>query len=155
MNIFYLDEDLERCARYHVDKHAVKMLLEYSQLLSTAHWLSGSEAPYKMTHKNHPSSIWTRSNKSNYIWLCDLGLALSKEYSYRYGRRHKCQDVIEWAKSNVPSLPDGDWTQPTPAMPDQYKVEGNSLQSYRNYYKLGKSHLHSWKNREVPDWILN
>ena len=37
MNIFYLDEDPVTCARMHVDKHVVKMIVEYAQLLSTAH----------------------------------------------------------------------------------------------------------------------
>ena len=38
MNIFgYLDKDPKRCAEMHCDKHVVKMILEYAQLLSTAH----------------------------------------------------------------------------------------------------------------------
>ena len=37
MNIFYLDYDTKKCAEMHVDKHCVKMILEYAQLLSTAH----------------------------------------------------------------------------------------------------------------------
>ena len=28
MNLFYLDEDLDKCAEYHVDKHVNKMILE-------------------------------------------------------------------------------------------------------------------------------
>ena len=37
MNIFYLHSDPRTCAEYHCDKHVVKMILEYAQLLSTAH----------------------------------------------------------------------------------------------------------------------
>ncbi len=37
MNIFYLDHDVYKCAEMHNDKHTVKMILEYAQLLSTAH----------------------------------------------------------------------------------------------------------------------
>jgi hypothetical protein len=37
MNIFYLHNDPEECAKQHNDKHVVKMILEYAQLLSTAH----------------------------------------------------------------------------------------------------------------------
>ena len=44
MNIFYLDRDVKTCATYHNDKHVVKMILEYAQLLSTAHrMLDGKE----------------------------------------------------------------------------------------------------------------
>ena len=39
MNLFYLDEDLDKCAEYHVDKHIVKMPLEAAQLLCTAIWV--------------------------------------------------------------------------------------------------------------------
>ena len=38
MNIFILDEDLDKCAEYHVDKHIVKMPLEAGQMLCTVHW---------------------------------------------------------------------------------------------------------------------
>ena len=37
MNIFYLHEDPKTCAEQHLDKHVVKMLIEYAQLMSTAH----------------------------------------------------------------------------------------------------------------------
>ena len=39
MNLFYLDEDFDKCAEYHVDKHIVKMPLEAAQLLCTAIWI--------------------------------------------------------------------------------------------------------------------
>jgi hypothetical protein len=39
MNLFYLDEDLDKCAEYHVDKHVVKMILEAAQLLCTTMWI--------------------------------------------------------------------------------------------------------------------
>ena len=37
MNIFYLHEKPEVCAKMHCDKHVVKMIIEYAQMLSTAH----------------------------------------------------------------------------------------------------------------------
>ena len=39
MNIFALHPNQRKAARWHVDKHIVKMLLEYCQLLYTAHWV--------------------------------------------------------------------------------------------------------------------
>ena len=35
MNLFYLDEDLDKAAQFHVDKHIVKMPLEAAQILCT------------------------------------------------------------------------------------------------------------------------
>jgi len=37
MNIFVLNEDPKIAAQMHLDKHVVKMIIEYAQLLSTAH----------------------------------------------------------------------------------------------------------------------
>ena len=37
MNIFYLHEDPVQNAKWHIDKHIVKMPIEYAQLMSTAH----------------------------------------------------------------------------------------------------------------------
>lgn len=39
MNIFALHPNPRKAARWHVDKHVVKMLLETCQLLYTAHWI--------------------------------------------------------------------------------------------------------------------
>jgi len=39
MNIFALHPNPRKAARWHVDKHVVKMLLETCQLLYTAHWV--------------------------------------------------------------------------------------------------------------------
>ena len=85
MNIFMLDNDTKLAAQYHNDKHCVKMCLEYAQLLCTARHESGdSTARYRPTHKNHPSAIWVRESLNNYVWLCQLGIDLCKEYTERY-----------------------------------------------------------------------
>ncbi len=153
MNIFVLDLEPKKCAEYHVDRHAVKMILETSQLLCGVHWVTGGEAPYKLSHKNHPCSIWARECYDNYVWLCDLGMELCKEYTYRYGKRHKSQDIIEWCIVNKPNIPiNGDITPFALAMPDECKI-GNVVESYRNYYMTSKRSLAIWKNREIPYWF--
>lgn len=153
MNIFVLDTDPYKCAVYHNDKHVVKMILETAQLLCGVHWVDGSEAPYKLSHRNHPCAIWSRECIENYIWLCDLGMALSREYSHRYNKRHKSQDIIEWCYDNKPNLrSNGDLTPFALAMPDECKV-GNVVESYRAYYMVEKRGFAVWKNREVPQWF--
>jgi len=156
MNIFVLDTDPKKCAVYHNDKHVVKMILETAQLLCGSHHVTESqyEIPYKLSHKNHPCSIWVRECIENYIWLCDLGLELCEEYTYRYGKRHKSQDIIEWCLINTPNIPEkGDITPFALAMPDECKV-GTAIDSYRAYYMLEKRNLASWKNRETPKWYF-
>ena len=179
MNIFYLDNDIEDCAKMHVDKHVVKMILEYSQLLSTAHRvLDGDESTqksftgrnvkrytlsddresklYVATHINHPSAVWVRKSIANYFWLSNLLVELCKEYTYRYGKVHKCErdGLVKLLHECIPDkLNTIVFTEPTPAMPDEFIVDGDSIKSYRNYYLGAKTRMFSWKNREVPYWI--
>ena len=159
MNIFFLDEDPTMSAQYHVDKHVVKMILETAQLLCGVHHVTAHDTahdtahvPYKLSHKNHPCAIWARTSLSNYLYLCELGLELCKEYTYRYGKRHKSQEVIEWCLIYKPNVPDVEFTEPAMAMPDEYKV-GDVVQSYRNYYMGAKSGFATWKNRQKPFWF--
>lgn len=182
MNIFYLDNDPVKCAEAHVDKHVVKMILEYCQLLSTAHrvidgqevigktktgrnvkrWIlqdDRNDILYSATHVNHPSAVWCRQNEDNYCWLYRLLVELCKEYTYRYGKVHKCQEIglvdklaiVPYGLENKP------FTQVTPAMPDHCKVPGDSIQSYRNYYLMEKQRMWSWSgkinSRSMPSWM--
>jgi hypothetical protein len=155
MNIFILDYNTKKCAQYHCDKHVVKMILETAQLLCGVHHMTPQvtpQVPYKLSHKNHPCAIWARESLSNYLYLCDLGLELCKEYTYRYGKRHKSQQVIEWCMINKPQIPDIDFTTPPKAMPDEYKVI-DVVESYRNYYMGSKKNFAVWKNRNIPEWF--
>jgi hypothetical protein len=154
MNIFVLDLDVKKCAQYHNNKHVVKMILEQNQILCSVHWVLGNDAPYKLTHKNHPCSIWARECIENYVWLCEMTLELCKEYTYRYDKRHKSQDVLDWCINNLPNLPEkGSVTPFALAMPDECKV-GTAIDSYRAYYMLEKRELAAWKNRQVPEWYF-
>lgn len=160
----------------HVDKHCVKMILEYAQLLSTAHRiLDGTESIvisptgrkkkvwtlsdhrndvlYSATHINHPSAIWVRHSLENYQWLYNMFRDLIKEYTYRYGKDHKCAMLLSNLQYPPNNIPKGPFTEPTPAMPDEYKVAGDSISSYKNYYLGAKTRMFSWKNRPTPTWI--
>jgi hypothetical protein len=81
-------------------------------------------------------------------------LELCKEYTYRYGKRHKSQEVIEWCITNKPNIVDKEFTEPARAMPDEYKVK-SVVESYRNYYIGEKKSFAVWKNRDIPEWFSN
>lgn len=87
MNIFILDNDVSKCAMYHCDKHVVKMILESAQMLSTVIRESGIDCGYKITHLNHPCTIWTRESLSNWKWLRNLVEALNQEYKFRFEKK--------------------------------------------------------------------
>jgi len=181
MNIFYLHPNPKECAKLHNDKHVVKMILEYAQLLSTAHrFLDGTlsigisntgrkqtryvlpnerdNILYKSTHINHPSAVWVRQSRDNYAWLWHLLQAVCGEYTYRYGKVHKVEregllEQLRFIPAGIAEHPK--FTEPTPAMPEEFKVSGNSVRSYINYYVGAKQHLASWKKREKPEWYNN
>ena len=153
MNVFVLSDNPQQAAKWHVDKHVVKMPLEASQLLCSVYWMQKIAAPYKMTHKNHPCAIFARQSCLNFNWVYEYGKALCAEYTTRYGKVHKSLAVLDWCYNNSHELIFNEYemTKFPLAMPNEYKVQC-PIQSYRNYYKLGKAHLHNWKlNR--PDWI--
>jgi len=147
MNIFYLDSDPVVAARVQYNKHVVKMILESAQMLCTAHHhyaeLYDYQAfvPYKKAHYNHPSTIWCRGNRSQYLWLYNHMVALGEEYTDRYGKEHltitKCKTPLMFIPKG---MPDGFFTEPPQCMPDEYKVEGNSVQAYWNYY-IGEKYI--------------
>jgi hypothetical protein len=178
MNIFYIDKDPVQAAQWMVDKHVVKMILESAQLLSTAHRvIDGVEyvgktktgrkkkswvlkdarelVVYSATHVNHPSAVWCRQSVENYTWLVEHFFALCEEYTYRYGKKHKCSqgDLPYMLQSPPHGLREYNWTEMPSAMADEYKISADPLTNYRNYYIIGKSRMHKWTKRQQPKWI--
>lgn len=155
MNIFVIDQDITECARAHVDKHVVKMILETTQLLNNAMIVGDANYTpvYKPTHKNHPCSLWACESLDNFQWLLTLGLALCEEYTYRYCKTHKCQAILESFKipSAILKLPKVGMTPFKLCMPDTYKVE-DAVESYRNYYRGDKAYIAKWTKRNQPNW---
>jgi len=103
MNIFYLDPDPATCARYHCDKHVIKMILESAQLLSTALHVvhPGIAGLYRPTHKEHPCAIWVRQGKESFEWLLKRTSWLGQEFTFRFGKTHKTiREIPEWMKEN-------------------------------------------------------
>jgi len=178
MNIFYLHKEPEVSARLHCDKHVVKMIIEYAQMLSTAHRMVDGEqyyglskngrriarwrhpnsnlenVLYKASHINHPSAVWVRENAIQYQYMYDLFVALCDEYTYRYGKVHMTDSKLRDVLNNIPdNMPLGDWREPPQAMPDDVKSE-SSLDAYHKYYREYKKSFAKWTNREVTQFML-
>jgi len=151
MNIFILDHDKTEAAKAHVNSHIVKMPLEAAQVLCTNLVKRGVDSPYKPSHQKHPCTLWAGETRSNFLWLCDFALELCKEYTFRYGKVHKSQGVIEYAKTQADAIPDGELTPFAQAMPEQYRGSC-AVAAYREYYRREKQHLAKWKTREMPAW---
>lgn len=153
MNIFYLDADIKQCARFHCDKHVIKMVLESAQILCSVLWLHQIKAPYKPTHLSHPCVLWANESLSNWLWLKELASALNEEYKYRFNHKknHKSYEVI--SSLELPPILDRGLTKRPQVLPDEFK-HNDPVKAYRQYYKIGKQHLGHWTKREMPKWFL-
>lgn len=169
MNLFILSYNLKKCASYHFDKHVIKMILEATQLLCTAHRVCDPTTTlplYKATHVNHPMAVWVRSHINNYKFTILYARALCDEYRHRYGenKRHKCEDMLLLLERNLPAITtDKSFklitkhriTKPPQCMPDEYKAP-TTVEAYRQYYSSPmKSHLRSWRRRGAPWWLAS
>ena len=170
MNIFLLHKNPKTNAKYHCDKHVVKMILETIQMLYCAHWVcdpygiewksscrvktfsAKTVGPYKKTHPNHPCNIWVRESISNYNYLCLIGMALCEEYTFRYSRVHGCQVHLNWLIKNVPN-----GITKCELTPFPIAITGNDIkdpiQAYRAYYIKDKAAFAKWTKRATPKWF--
>ncbi|KAL6063697.1 39S ribosomal protein L22, mitochondrial [Balamuthia mandrillaris] len=219
MNLFILSWLVHEAARFHCDKHVVKMIVEATQLLYSAHhvlhtpvrpdWAAALVPAhlkaYRASHVNHPCSIWIRQCRANYMFAVDLGLALCQEYTRRFSRslsavssssaswqafaassfssssassslsttkassstttscapslqrKHSAEEHLRWLSANPPPFPQDTelmpMTPPALAMPLEFKVEGDAVESYRRYYRGAKQHLLSYKYSDPPEWL--
>ena len=147
MNIFFLHKDPSRAARMQCDKHVVKMVLETTQMLSTAARRNGFDIGYKAAYPNHPMTRWVGDNNHNFSWALEHAQELSKEYTARYGKFHASQKVIDKFLSLKGSHIN--FSEPPQCMPDEYKCN-NFIDAYNKYYK---AKLANWKH--PPKWYGN
>lgn len=152
MNIFAVDADPTVAAQALHDQHVVKMVLESAQMVCTVVQQHGHAAPYKPTHAHHPCVLWASRTAANARWLHDHALALCAEYTRRFGRRHKSQDVLEaYGPLMVTLCPEGTLEPFAQAMPDDCKAD-DPVQGYRTYYRQHKLTKARYTNAQPPAW---
>ena len=178
MNIFGLDYNPATAAQFMCDKHIVKMIVESAQMMSTAHrvldgeeytelsannrrikrWKSPhnlfEEMLYKASFVGHPCTKWVMENEQNYYWLAEHAYALCKEYTRRYGKVHKSENMISYMRFRKPTnIKESKSKTPfAQAMPEQYMNE-NAVKAYRAYYLGEKLGIAKWSVTETPSWV--
>ena len=179
MNIFYVHTDPQLAAQQHCDRHVVKMIAEYGQLLSTAHrvldgqkvitknkrggklttYLFEDEVKeqtfYKSCYVGHPSNVWLRDSRANYEWLHACFVELGKEFVKRYKKdadHMTIQKLVHITATPPENISNKPFVGPTPAMPDYCKIEGDSLASYRKFY-IEEKPFAEWRYTETPAWF--
>lgn len=147
MNIFVSDTDPTLAAQALDDKRVVKMVLETAQIISAvAHRYGIDDAWYKLTHVNHPCTLWAGDSDLNLIWLLEHGKALSAEYTKRFSKTHASSAVIQLGYKLVPVVPvkpSSPFANCTP-----YK-DMPIVQAYRTYLD------DKWKaDKRQPQWTV-
>lgn len=140
MNIFMTSSCPQESAKFLDDKRVVKMVLESAQLLSTV--LGG---PYKPTHTNHPCTRWVSASRANARWILRHMISLCREYTYRYGKTHKCQALIPGFRAQLGILEDRGLTPPVNCT--TYKEHQDVYLAYQLYIN------DKWEtDKRVPTW---
>jgi hypothetical protein len=151
MQLFILDRDPVKAARYACDKHVVKICTEAGQILATALHGRGIITQWKPTHKGHPLSKWV-DTRHHAEWTKAYGIALCVEYQERYNKRHKTQDFLE--SLDLSSIPKSasDTVHFIQCIPEEF-ISTDSVDGYRKYYMGDRIRAFArWKNRGAPYW---
>lgn len=168
MNLFFLDEDVQKSAEYHCDSHCVKIILEATQCLAAAldRWESATKIysrkgePYKITHANHPMVRWVGDSFSNFWYTHQYALSLCMEYTHRYKKIHACQsklvNLYGCDLANIPRI--GLTVRPQCfGAGNEWLQKDDIVEAYRLYYNVVKRQTikMKWTNREEPYWYKN
>ena len=156
MNIFLTDPCPTACAQALDDKRLGKMVLETAQLLSTVcHMLQiPADHLYKRTHWNHPCSLFARKSLPNFKWLTEHGLALGKEFEYRFGHVHASEDMLVLAyKTLLSGVENGvgltpGWQEACNSLVFSFNCSGFDTGCVFNDYRLCM--LRKWENDKPP-----
>jgi len=182
LNLFILDNDLQKCAEAHVDSHVVKMPLEVAQILCTnfALYHIGIEAPNRKIDKDEHARLREYAQQQRPLpqehrlvpylpvsvnhpctiwarsskanWLWCVDYAFALEKEYTYRYGKPSLKAVDVIRGL--GMPEFAEEDFTPFA--QAMPENykcsDAIKAYRGYYCGDKVHLAKWKNREEPSW---
>ena len=165
MNIFAVNNDPVLAAQDLPDKLVVKMITESLQLLTP--WAFNTHGAYIQKtdgtsygtkgFAHHPCSKWLYESPENVSWLLDHAIAMSDEYTRRYGKQHGANyglqqiDELFILHYGATRTKWADHTEFVQAMPEEFKIAGAPVTAYRNYINGYKGYA-EWKHSNKPEW---
>lgn len=173
MNIFCTDPDPSRCAYNLDDKRIRKMILETSQMLSTAIRICRYNSKVYISdqslnsldniyHSNHPCCKWVRENKEQYLWTLNHYTSLLHcYYTYIQGQAFKTHwKRIDLFLNMQDMFHSGEFKlSPNCARNRFYGLDYTEVPNIHLAYKLYlcrrwvlDKHTPIWTNREEPLW---
>jgi len=89
--------------------------------------------------------MWVASSLENYTFACEIGLALTNEYTKRFGKVHTCAEHLTWLMKHHPSHFEERKSETAfysqegipECMPEPYKSE-SIVDAYQMYYMMEK-----------------
>lgn len=165
MNIFAVNANPVLAAQDLPDKLVIKMPTESLQLLTP--WAFNAHSAYIQKpdgtnygtkgFAHHPCAKWLYESPANVSWLLDHAIAMSDEYTKRYGKQHGVNYGLQQI-DELFVLHYGDtrtkWADHTKfvqAMPEEFKNSADPVQAYRNYINGYKGYA-VWDHSEKPNW---
>lgn len=150
------------------DQHVVKIQLEITQMLymawhfaqqedyvaQYAPWTKdGSRRGYRPAHPKHPMTMWVASSLDNYMYACKIGIALTLEYTRRYGKIHTCAEHLMWLWDHRPTTFEERRSEKAhyskegipECMPEQYWSD-SVVDAYQMYYMMEKMRFARYKD---------
>ncbi|UCM93089.1 pyrimidine dimer DNA glycosylase/endonuclease V [Candidatus Tisiphia endosymbiont of Melanophora roralis] len=164
MNIFITNICPILSAQALDNKRVLKMIVESAQLLSTAIFCNSQIVYpdiYKPTHLKHPCTIWASSNRNNWFWLSEHLIALCHEYTHRYHKKHKTQQLISnLLKYSSHLIDDNNMTPFVNCTKSDYlqidfSNHSNTFKAYQQYLTVKWNNdiiKPKWTNRSIPKW---
>jgi hypothetical protein len=92
-----------------------------------------------------------RESSEHYWWTLALFVHLCKEYTARYRKTHKSEQLIILLGTTPITIKQDGFKEPPQCMPDEYKCD-SSIEAYRNYYLGEKMSFAQWNYSPTPEW---
>jgi hypothetical protein len=97
--------------------------------------------------------MWVCSSLENYTYACDIGIALTLEYTKRYNKIHTCAQHLLWLCINHPKFFEKRVSETAyyskegipECMPEEYR-HANITDAYQMYYMMEKMKFARYKD---------
>lgn len=184
MNFFIFDKDTFTNAKAYCLEHRRKMILEYSQILSTCFWKLEYEEQYSWeflknketktenqkkykdetglyipTHINHPVVKWAMESYGNRKLIYNTLYYLLELFHKSKGDTHKTEEVFPHLTDLIvkDKMRGGRMTVPPKCMPDEYKLGGDTLDDVVLSYRNYMVNGKDFKMtwEEIPEWYTS
>lgn len=165
MNLFVTSFNPLVAAKNLCNTHIIKMASESATMLlwplkeiglTLPNSKNGEEV--KLSHKNHPVTIWTATSYENYTWHFLHFTKILKEYKARYKRPHYAEIYWKFINDNKHKLTFR-YYEMTPfarcfsSHKDNLLGVSNTISAYRKFYYDDKKTFAKWQNLDnIPFW---